>query len=78
MVSEYAHCVSAAHRLLRPGAVLVVNNAFGAATSVIDPNAHDHDTLVMRELVAYLRDAPQWTTTLLPAGQGLLCATKNP
>jgi predicted O-methyltransferase YrrM len=76
IVSEYAQCVSAAHRLLRPGAVLVVNNAFGPTTGVIDPAARDHDTLIMRELVTYFRDSPDWTTGIMPVGQGLLCATK--
>jgi predicted O-methyltransferase YrrM len=76
VVSEYAHCVSAAHRLLRPGAVLVVNNAFGPDGSVIDPNSREPDTLIMRELVAYFRDAPEWTATIIPAGPGLLCATR--
>jgi predicted O-methyltransferase YrrM len=77
IVSEYPQCVSAAHRLLRPGAVLVVNNALGVDNGVIDPKVNDHDTLVMRELVAYFRDTPEWTTMLLPAGHGLLCATRN-
>jgi predicted O-methyltransferase YrrM len=77
IVSEYAHCVSAAHRLLRPGAMLVMNNALGAGNGVIDPKAHDQDTLIMRELIAYFRDTPEWTCTLLYAGQGLLCAVKT-
>jgi predicted O-methyltransferase YrrM len=77
IVSEYAHCVSAAHRLLRPGALLVVNNALGADNGVVDPEAHDQDTLTTRELLAYFRDSPEWTATLLAAGPGLLCATKD-
>jgi predicted O-methyltransferase YrrM len=77
IVSEYAQCVSAAHRILRAGAILVVNNAFGVDCGVIDQTANDEDTRIMRELASYLRDTPEWTTTLLPAGQGLLCATKT-
>jgi predicted O-methyltransferase YrrM len=77
-ITEYAPCVSAAHRLLRDGGVLVVNNALGVAGSVADPDATDLATLTMRELVAYIRDVPEWSPTLLPAGAGLLCATKTP
>lgn len=77
VVSEYAHCVSAAHRILRPGAILVVNNALGADFGVVDPAANDQDTRIMRQLVSYFRDAPEWTTTLLPTAQALLCATKT-
>lgn len=77
VVSEYPHCVSAAHRILRPGAILVVNNALGVDSGVLDPSVQDHDTRVMRELVSYFRDSPEWTTTLLATGQGLICATRS-
>lgn len=69
-MEDYPHCVSAAHRLLHQDGLLVVNNALGGATS--DLAAH-----IVRELIAYLREAPEWTPTLLPTGTGLLCATKN-
>jgi predicted O-methyltransferase YrrM len=77
VVSEYAHCVTAAHRILRPGAILVVNNALGVDYGVVDPAANDQDTRIMRDLVSYFRDAPEWTTMLLPTTQALLCATKT-
>jgi predicted O-methyltransferase YrrM len=67
---DHAACVGAAHRLLREGGVLVVNHALPA------PSADDLGSIVMRELVGYMRDAPEWTPTLLPTGTGLLCATK--
>jgi predicted O-methyltransferase YrrM len=69
-MEDYPHCVSAAHRLLRQHGVLVLHNALGGATS--DLAAH-----TVRELIAYLREAPEWTPSLLPTGTGLLCATKN-
>lgn len=69
-MEDYPHCVSAAHRLLRAGGLLVMHNALGGATS--DLAAH-----TVRELIAYLREAPEWSPTLLPTGAGLLCATKN-
>ena len=67
---DHAACVGAAHRLLREGGLLVVNHALP------DPTADDLDSRVLRELVAYVRDAPEWTPTLVPTGTGLLCATK--
>jgi len=77
-VEEYAHCVGAAHRLLRDGGLLVVNNALGVNGGAVNPALHDPESATMRELLAYLRDAPEWTPALLPTGTGLLCATKNP
>lgn len=76
VVSEYPSYVSAAHRLLRVGALLVVNNALGDACRAVDPAVNDPDTAILRELVGYLRDAPEWTSALLDAGHGLLCAVK--
>jgi predicted O-methyltransferase YrrM len=32
--------------------------------------------LIVRELVAYLLEAPEWESTILTVGNGLLCATK--
>jgi predicted O-methyltransferase YrrM len=69
-MEDYPHCVSAAHRLLHQDGLLVVHNALGGATS--DLAAH-----TVRELIAYLREAPEWAPALLPTGPGLLCATKN-
>ena len=68
---EYAACVSAAHRLLRAGGLLVVNHALPGAEVESDVGA-----LMTRELVAYVRDAPEWTPALLPTGDGLLCAVR--
>jgi predicted O-methyltransferase YrrM len=67
---DHPACVGAAHRLLRAGGILAVNDAH------VDPSAHDLESITVRELVAYLRDAPEWTATLVPVGTGLLCATK--
>jgi predicted O-methyltransferase YrrM len=70
-MEEYPHCVSAAHRLLREDGVLVVHNALGGATSALAAQT-------VRELIAYLRDAPEWTPTLVPVGPALLVATRRP
>lgn len=74
----YAHYVSAAHRLLRDDGLLVLNNALGADARAADPSAIDREAVTLRELAAYIRDAPEWTATLLDVGGGLLCAVKRP
>lgn len=71
-IRDYPHCVSAAHRLLRDGGLLVVHNALGAPAG-----SDDIAVQTVRELVANLQDTPEWTTALIPAGAGLLCATKR-
>jgi predicted O-methyltransferase YrrM len=68
-IEEYAHGVSAAHRLLRPGGVMVVNNAHAEGLD-------ERGRLIITELTAYLRDTPDWSTTVLAVGAGLLCATR--
>jgi predicted O-methyltransferase YrrM len=62
-VSEYGECVDAAHRLLRDGGILVVNNALAGAVSVAG-------------VVARVRHAPEWLPALIGAGEGLLCAAR--
>jgi predicted O-methyltransferase YrrM len=73
-VEEYGHYVGAAHRLLRDGGLMVLNNAFGG----LEPAPSDRATVVLRELVDYLREALHWTTALVPTGSGLVCAIRNP
>jgi predicted O-methyltransferase YrrM len=68
---DHASCVSAAHRLLRVGGLLVVNDA------IPGPDLSDVGSLMTRELVSYVRDAPEWTPALVPTGAGLLCAVKG-
>jgi predicted O-methyltransferase YrrM len=61
--SEYSSGVDAAHRLLRDGGVVVVNNALAGSPAA--------------DVVARLRDAPEWLPALIGAGEGLLCAAKR-
>jgi predicted O-methyltransferase YrrM len=67
---DYPYCVEQAHRILRPGGLLVLNNGFGDVDG--DP---EEDAAVVRAAVDGLRDNPQWTSTLLPTRTGLVCAT---
>jgi predicted O-methyltransferase YrrM len=71
-IRDYPHCVGAAHRLLRDGGLLAVHNALGAPAGSDDVAVRS-----VRELATDLRDAPEWATALIPAGAGLLCATKK-
>jgi predicted O-methyltransferase YrrM len=80
--AEYASAVGAAHRLLREDGVLVINNALGSShqhggPDLVDPDpTADQIRAATRELVLYLRDAPEWRVAIVPVGTGLLCATK--
>jgi predicted O-methyltransferase YrrM len=90
-VRDYAQCARAAHRLLRDSGIMILNNALiheqspddrpAAAEAVdVDPAKDDsfeaYDRVIVKELVAYLLDAPEWDSTILAVGTGLLCATK--
>jgi predicted O-methyltransferase YrrM len=74
--NEYADCVEAALRLLRPGGILAVNGAL-AGGRIADPAARDPDTTAVREVVRSLRDAEEWIPALLPAGDGLAVAVRR-
>jgi predicted O-methyltransferase YrrM len=73
---EYEASVQAAARLLRPGGVLVLGGAL-AGGRVADPAARDPETVALREVVKALREAEEWTSALLPVGDGLLCAARR-
>jgi predicted O-methyltransferase YrrM len=73
-VSEYGECVDAAHRLLRDGGVLVVNNALAGADASGSPAAGS--TVSVAGVVARVRHAPEWLPALIGAGEGLLCAAR--
>jgi predicted O-methyltransferase YrrM len=75
-VTEYAGCVHAALRLLRPGGMLVLDGAL-AGGRVGDPAARDPETVAIREAVKAVREADDWIPALLPAGEGLLCAVRR-
>ncbi len=83
-VTEYPQDTEAAHRLLRPGGLLIVNNALagdpaaGPAIAASGAAADEPDgAATVARLLARVRDAPEWTPALLAAGAGLLCAVKR-
>ena len=74
--AEFAACVQAALRLLRPGGVVAVNHTLPARIG--DPAARDPDTVAVRELLKEVREAEDsWVSALVPAGAGLLAAVRR-
>ncbi|WP_214364325.1 O-methyltransferase [Pseudonocardia sp. H11422] len=73
--TEFPRYLDEAIRLLRPGGVVVLNNALGRGR-VADPAAADATTLALRELIRQVREDERLVSMLLPLGEGLLVATK--
>lgn len=73
---EYVEYVAQALRLLRHGGVLVLNDALWH-NLVSDPRNEDDETLIIREALASVLQTEEFTTALLPVGNGLLVAIKD-
>lgn len=73
---EYPDYLTAALRLLRPGGVVVFDNALWH-DRVADPAQRDPDTVAIRETGRMIRDDDRLVPLLLPVGDGLLCALKR-
>jgi predicted O-methyltransferase YrrM len=74
--SDYLACLGEAARLLRTGGVLAINGVL-VGGRVADPTARDPHTVAMREVVRAIRDDSEtWKSSLLPVGDGLLCAIR--
>ena len=71
--SEYADYLTEAMRLLRPGGVVVFDNALWHGR-VPDSSARDAETVAIRELLRTVRDDERLVPVLLAAGDGLLAA----
>ncbi|WP_432491596.1 O-methyltransferase [Kineococcus gypseus] len=74
---EYSAYLEQALRLLRPGGLLVVDDALWQGR-VADPAARDASTVALRELGRALAEDERWLCALLPAGEGLLLAVRRP
>lgn len=73
---EYPDYLAAALRLLRPGGVIVFDNALWHGR-VADPANHDADTVSIREVARQVAEDERLVPLLLPVGDGLLCAVKR-
>jgi predicted O-methyltransferase YrrM len=65
-----------ARRLLRPGGLLLVDNALWKG-KVVDPGASDEATVAIREALVTAAGDPALDATLLPVGDGLLVARRS-
>jgi predicted O-methyltransferase YrrM len=74
---EYPEYLVAAMRLLRPGGVVLLDNAL-ARGRIADPASNDPDVLAVRELCDQVRADDRLVPLLLPVGDGLLAAVKRP
>jgi predicted O-methyltransferase YrrM len=74
--TEYQAYLDQALRLLRPGGLLVVDNALWH-DRVADPAQRDSSTTAIRELAKAVREDDRLTSTMLPCGDGLLVAVKR-
>jgi predicted O-methyltransferase YrrM len=72
---EYADYLAEAIRLLRPGGIVVFDNALHGHR-VADPTRRDPDTVAVRELGRLVRDDERLRPLLMPLGDGLLAAVK--
>ena len=68
---EYPDYLTEAHRLLRPGGVLAMDNALWH-DKVADPAQRDPDTVALREVGRGLLADDRFVPLLLPVGDGLL------
>lgn len=64
-------------RMLRPGGVLILHNAL-LGGRVADASSRDESTVAVRAAARTIAENDALTAVVLPSGDGLLCASKNP
>lgn len=72
---EYPDYLAEAQRLLRPGGVVIFDNALWH-DRVADPSQRDPSTVAIRELGKAVAESESLVPVLLPVSDGLLCAKK--
>jgi predicted O-methyltransferase YrrM len=75
--TEYPKHLEHGVRLLRPGGVVVFDNALRDGR-VPDPGQRDPESTAVREVIRTVRDDDRLVPLLLPLGDGLLAAAKLP
>jgi predicted O-methyltransferase YrrM len=73
---EYTELFTEALRLLRPGGIVVFDNALWH-DRVADPAQRDPDTVALREIGRLVRESEEVVPVLLAVGDGLLLARKR-
>lgn len=64
-------------QLVRPGGLILIDNVLWGG-DVVNPDSTDEDTQAIRRLNAKLAHDPRISISLLPIGDGLTLARKNP
>ena len=67
--------VQESYRLLKPGGVLIVDNALDGG-KVADPTQRDFETIARRDSIKAIKEDSRWSSTLIPIGGGALLARK--
>ncbi|MEL7333603.1 MAG: class I SAM-dependent methyltransferase, partial [Cyanobacteria bacterium J06560_2] len=75
--SSYDSYYEKSLQLLRPGGLVAIDNTLWYGR-VADPEVQDKRTKRIRALNEKVRDDPRVTMSLLPVGDGLLLAVKQP
>lgn len=73
---DLSFVIGEAHRILRSGGTLVIDNYFGGG-KVNDATQRDPKTVALRDAGKIIKnDSEHWVSSLIPVGDGLLVATK--
>jgi predicted O-methyltransferase YrrM len=73
---DLSFVISEAHRILRSGGALVIDNYYGGG-KVSDATQRDPKTVALRDAGKIIKnDSEHWVSSLIPIGDGLLVATK--
>ena len=72
---EYGECVDEGLRLLRPGGLLILNDALWQG-KVADTSNEEDETIVIREALWAVQSREDLSASILPVGDGLLVAAR--
>ena len=75
--ADYVELLDEALRLLRPGGVVVYDDALHK-DRVADPSARDSESVAIRDLGKLVREREDLVSVVLPLGEGLLAAIHRP
>lgn len=73
---EFVEYLAQALRLLRHGGLVILNNALWR-NEVADPANEDDETVIIREALQSVLDTEEFTSALVPLGEGILVAVRQ-